>query len=320
MKNIKGITLITLVITIIILLILAGVTIAVLTAENGILGKSQTASEKTNKNTATEIINLKITNAQIESYSTTQTMPTLQFLADAFYEDNEIEYVYNESQKIALKEKIQVTGEYIYTKLSEYPYEFQIDGNLKLASIDGVKVADSNSTKIEELTKKLTSLQENYQALKEDYENYKNKSNISNPNSITTDSLLMKSFNDRVAVGNVNLSSFTNSFKNSFDECFSFNQSTGELTCKKDGWYTFQLSIKVDSIYGKGGADGSVELIINNQHIQNVEYLVGDNSTICCDSDSFSVFLKNGDVIQILKSIAEKPVYLYEARVQLFKQ
>lgn len=43
MKNQKGITLIALVITIIVLLILAGITIAMLTGDNGLLTKSQTA-------------------------------------------------------------------------------------------------------------------------------------------------------------------------------------------------------------------------------------------------------------------------------------
>ena len=45
MKNQKGITLIALVITIIVLLILAGVTIAMLTGENGILNKATTDAE-----------------------------------------------------------------------------------------------------------------------------------------------------------------------------------------------------------------------------------------------------------------------------------
>ncbi|MCI8637238.1 MAG: hypothetical protein HFJ36_05335, partial [Clostridia bacterium] len=45
----KGITLIALVITIIVLLILAGVTIATLTGENGVLTKVQTAKNKTNE-------------------------------------------------------------------------------------------------------------------------------------------------------------------------------------------------------------------------------------------------------------------------------
>ena len=45
----KGITLIALVITIVILLILAGVTIATLTGENGVLNKANTAKEETFK-------------------------------------------------------------------------------------------------------------------------------------------------------------------------------------------------------------------------------------------------------------------------------
>ena len=46
-KNTRGITLIALVITIIVLLILAGVTIAVLSGENGILTRAAEAKEKT---------------------------------------------------------------------------------------------------------------------------------------------------------------------------------------------------------------------------------------------------------------------------------
>ncbi len=47
MKNNKGITLIALVVTIIVLLILAGVSIAMLTGDNGILGRGQQASTQT---------------------------------------------------------------------------------------------------------------------------------------------------------------------------------------------------------------------------------------------------------------------------------
>ena len=47
MKNNKGITLIALVITIIVLLILAGVSIAMLTGENGILNQASKAAEMT---------------------------------------------------------------------------------------------------------------------------------------------------------------------------------------------------------------------------------------------------------------------------------
>ena len=45
MMNIKGITLIALVVTIVVLLILAGVSIAMLTGENGIVTQAQRAKE-----------------------------------------------------------------------------------------------------------------------------------------------------------------------------------------------------------------------------------------------------------------------------------
>ena len=47
LKEVKGITLIALVITIIVLLILAGVSIAALSGNNGILTKAKEASQKT---------------------------------------------------------------------------------------------------------------------------------------------------------------------------------------------------------------------------------------------------------------------------------
>ena len=59
-KN-KGITLIALVITIIVLLILAGVTIATLTGDNGILTKASEASEQTKQANAEEQVQLEVT-------------------------------------------------------------------------------------------------------------------------------------------------------------------------------------------------------------------------------------------------------------------
>ncbi len=58
--NSKGITLIALVITIIVLLILAAVSIATLTGENGILTKAQTAKEETQKATAKEKVQVAV--------------------------------------------------------------------------------------------------------------------------------------------------------------------------------------------------------------------------------------------------------------------
>lgn len=60
MKNQKGITLIALVITIIVLLILAGVTIAMLTGENGILNKATTAVNNTTDAELKEAVRLAV--------------------------------------------------------------------------------------------------------------------------------------------------------------------------------------------------------------------------------------------------------------------
>ena len=60
MKNNKGITLIALVITIIVLLILAGVTIAMLTGDNGILTKTNQAKTNTSKGEAADKINMAL--------------------------------------------------------------------------------------------------------------------------------------------------------------------------------------------------------------------------------------------------------------------
>ena len=62
LKNEIGITLIALVITIIVLLILAGVSIATLTGENGILNQAETAKEETEIATEKEALQLTIIN------------------------------------------------------------------------------------------------------------------------------------------------------------------------------------------------------------------------------------------------------------------
>ena len=63
LKNRKGITLIALVITIVVLLILAGVTIATLTGDNGILTQAGKAKETTEIGEEKEIIGLSVIQA-----------------------------------------------------------------------------------------------------------------------------------------------------------------------------------------------------------------------------------------------------------------
>lgn len=170
LKSREGITLISLVVTIIILIILASISISMMLGNNGLLNKAQTASDETKKSQATETMNLKITNIQISSYAETQELPNLQYLADKLCEDNDMEYVLTASKEHASLDKIDVTNiSSIFTKLKDYPYEFEINSSLQLASIDGVKIADNNNDGTVTLTKdqynsilsRLTALENN---------------------------------------------------------------------------------------------------------------------------------------------------------------
>ena len=144
-KKEKGVTLIALVVTIIVLIVLAGISINLIFGNLGIVTKEKEAKEENLKQTAKEVMNLKITSIQIENYTENKTLPSLQFLADKLCEDNDMEYVLTQSKAHASLDKIDTTNlSSIYTKLKEYPYEFEINDSLQLASIDGVKIADNN--------------------------------------------------------------------------------------------------------------------------------------------------------------------------------
>lgn len=69
LKEQKGITLIALVVTIIVLLILAGVTIAMLTGQNGILTNAQEARETTSQAEAEERINMTLNAIKTEIFA-----------------------------------------------------------------------------------------------------------------------------------------------------------------------------------------------------------------------------------------------------------
>lgn len=140
-----GITLIALIITIIVLIILASVVINLSLLNNGIFDRAKQARNLTNKQEATDRINLKILTAQANKYAENQEMPTLKELSEILKEDEEIQYI-TEASKVASVE-YNVTSENptsIYVKLKEYSYEFEINSQLKLIKIDGKEVVDSN--------------------------------------------------------------------------------------------------------------------------------------------------------------------------------
>ena len=74
LENIKGITLIALVVTIVVLLILAGVSISMLSNDNGILTQAQNAKEETEKTSEKEKIELAMTATSIDNGGYTESL------------------------------------------------------------------------------------------------------------------------------------------------------------------------------------------------------------------------------------------------------
>lgn len=133
----KGITLIALIITIIVLLILVGISIHTLTGDNGLLNKTTQAKEKYEYSSAYEILNLKITEAEIE-YKKRCTLEELeQFLSN----ENELDIIVTQYNKVA--KKGSELGDYptgklinIVVMVEQYPkYYFLIGENATIEKI-----------------------------------------------------------------------------------------------------------------------------------------------------------------------------------------
>ena len=86
-KNMKGITLIALVITIIVLLILAGVSIAMLTGQNGILTQAQNSKQATKKAEVKERAQTDIVGVQTATQSTEISKMALKGILNKYFEN-----------------------------------------------------------------------------------------------------------------------------------------------------------------------------------------------------------------------------------------
>ena len=119
-KSEKGVTLTALVLTIIILLILAGISISVLSGPNGLIEKATLATKNTEISAIKEKIELKLTNLNIETFEKTKEMATLTDVMKLKDEDTEIKDAYNETDNVVL-----IVGD----------YECKISKELKVESV-----------------------------------------------------------------------------------------------------------------------------------------------------------------------------------------
>ena len=146
MRDIRGITLIALIITIIVLLILAGITIVQLTG-SGLFGKAETANQKTRYATAKETINLKLMEIQLDCTQKNEEYDIIK-IAEGMEEakDITIEKYYNKKEA-SIKEDItkNITNlEGIVVSVDKYSeYKFLIGEECK---IKGVLEGDITNT------------------------------------------------------------------------------------------------------------------------------------------------------------------------------
>ena len=181
----KGITLIALVITIIVLLILASVTIATLTGDNGILSKATEASIETRGATVEERKDLWKVEQQSDNYLTEDTAQTLDELLD----DLEAEDLITPEERTQIEETGYVTigsRNIIFTSIPlpdteettpYYPDEncIYVEGNLDI----GLVIADKNGNEYvwievpKSITKDANTKEELYNALNEYSIDYK---------------------------------------------------------------------------------------------------------------------------------------------------
>lgn len=135
LKQKKGITLIALVITIIVLLILAGVSIAMLTGQNGILTQAQNAKERTEQAEKDEKTDLDATEDLINQYAGID-WDTVLFNAEKHPE-----------QKISTAIGVGTNGKPVNMDLWEYNYD-DITGGYGLNDITSLTTsASSNASK-----------------------------------------------------------------------------------------------------------------------------------------------------------------------------
>ena len=147
-KNIRGITIISLVITIIVLIIIAGVSIGAINQNNGLLKKLQIAKEETKKSQALEELELKIINVQAEKNGNA----TLLDIINEFKQDKENEYIISLEPIASIKGDIPDVSntEKIYVLYKDF--QFEIDKNLNVYVVSNVDKTDESVQEIGEKT------------------------------------------------------------------------------------------------------------------------------------------------------------------------
>lgn len=143
MKNNKGITLVALVVTIIILLILAGITVAALTGDNGLIGKSGEAKKQTEISEGLEQLEIAVTQSTNKRGNIDETK-----LAKNLSKINGLKYINTENEEVDVTEntEIKLTAK---VKLKGNTFKINDEGKVsfkKQGAIDNEDIINSPET------------------------------------------------------------------------------------------------------------------------------------------------------------------------------
>ena len=199
-KENRGITLIALVITIIVLLILAGVSIATLTGQNGILTQANNAKTQTTQSKAEELVTLAIGTLQSENLGdTSKIIP--EEIANQINEDNNRTDVVAEGTSFptninfvndGVKVKVDIN---LTVGEADKMYSVDIDeseiapqGLFNIETSDG-KTASTNEDNLQLKTAKITGIKTEYCNFKNNYDSNDTYYSINHPQ--ITDTLII---------------------------------------------------------------------------------------------------------------------------------
>ena len=168
-----------------------------------------------------------------------------------------------------------------------------------------------------EIQKRANANEEMIMVNKQEYEELKNKVDNLVPKSISEGSILMNSTNGNLNVGILSLKDFTNEFSDNFVQYFSYDETTGEITCQKEGWYCIELGANIRINYSWAGL--SVFLFVNNVEICKVSATVETTGWTDNNSNSVSIYLKIGDKLEIEKQTGNTKPLRNEATIKIIK-
>ena len=138
-NNAKGITLIALVITIIVLLILAGITIATLTGENGLFSRAKEAKLEAKRSQIIEWLNLKLIEEQSADIDRTSEEIIIATRENVIKNQNELKQM---GKDVAIGEVLNETINEDPRKENTY-FEVIVDGDIYKVEMSGAKLIGS---------------------------------------------------------------------------------------------------------------------------------------------------------------------------------